>query len=399
MSVSLERILLVTSDPVISNFIIRQSLMPLGYQVYHVERSSEAIRVAKQKNPDLIIADLNLPDLSGKDLLVALSSQGIETPLVILAKEGMESDIIQAFRLGASDYLCWPARETEVLSAIERVLKQVRARREKERLTEELDKTNRKLQDRVRELKTILAIGKTVTSTKRQNELFEKVVEGAVYVTEADAGWLLIKEVEGDGFVLKAQKNLPNSYKTKLHQAWDDGLSSLVALSKDSLGIYGEPLKRFKVAQLGQSALVVPLKVRDEVAGLLVVVRKAARPFTKSNQALLEAVADYASISLVNVKLFQMIEERAHSLEKTAESARVSEREKEALLHTMNKEVRGGMMVAVGYIGMLVDGQMGKLEEEQLDALQLSQKRLKDIVAILENYAPEEANNENIEEE
>ena len=82
MSVSLERILLITSDHDISNIIIRQSLMPFGYQVNHVERSSEAIRAAIQNDPDLIIADLDLPDLSGKDLLVALSSRGIETPLI-----------------------------------------------------------------------------------------------------------------------------------------------------------------------------------------------------------------------------------------------------------------------------------------------------------------------------
>ena len=180
MSVSLERILLVTSGPVISIYIFRQSVMRLGYQVYHVEKSSGAYRVAVQNNPDLIIADLNLPDLSEKDLLAALSSQGIETSLIVLGKEGMESDIIQAFRRVASDYLCWSAREVKVLSAIESVLKQVRAWREKESLTEELDKTNRKLQEGVRELKTILAIGKTATSTKRQNILFEKIVEGAV---------------------------------------------------------------------------------------------------------------------------------------------------------------------------------------------------------------------------
>jgi DNA-binding NtrC family response regulator len=178
MSVSLECILLVTSGPVISVYIFRQSLMRLGYQVFHVEKSSGAHRVAIQNNPDFIIADLNLPELSEKDLLAALSSQGIETPLIVLGNEGIESDIIQAFRREDSDYLCWSAREVKVLSAIERVLKQVRAWREKESLTDELDKTNRKLQEGVRELKTILAIGKTATSTKRQNILFEKIVEG-----------------------------------------------------------------------------------------------------------------------------------------------------------------------------------------------------------------------------
>ena len=111
---------------------------------------------------------------------MAFSPQGIKTPLIVLVKEGMKSDIIQSFRRRASDYLCWSTREAEVLSANERVVKQVRVEWEKEKLTEKLYKTNRNLQELVRELKTILAIGKTVTSTKRQNVLFEKIIEGAV---------------------------------------------------------------------------------------------------------------------------------------------------------------------------------------------------------------------------
>jgi two-component system NtrC family sensor kinase len=381
---TLEHILLVENDLEISDLILRGALQPLGYQVSHVESASEAIQAAIQNNPDLIIADLDLPDLSGKDLLVALVSQGIKTPMIVLAKEGMDSDIIQTFRLGASDYIYWPFREAEVLSAVERLLKQVRSKRDRELLAEELDKTNQELQRRLKELKTILAIGKTVTSTKRQSELFEKVVEGAIYVAEADAGWLLIRDEDGDDFILRAQMNLPRSYKSRMNHVWNDSLNSLVALSKESLEIHGEPLKRFTIAQLGQAVLVVPLKIRNEVAGLLIVIRKAANPFSKNNQALLEAVADYASISLINVKLFQALEARAKSLEKTAEAAKISKEEKEAILRTIDREVRGGMMVAVGYIDMIVDGQLGELNEEQLDALHLSQSRLKEVVSILE---------------
>jgi two-component system NtrC family sensor kinase len=322
MSGSPEHILLVENDPEISDLILRQSLQPLGYQVSHVKGASDAIRATIKNNPDLIITNLDLPDLSGKDLLVALASQGVEAPIIVLTKEGMESDIIQAFRLGASDYVFWPAREAEVLSAVERLLKQVRVKREREMLAEKLDEANQDLRRRLKELKTILAIGKAVTSTTKQTELFRKVVEGAVYVTEADAGWLLIREDEGDEFILKAQKNLPSSYISRMDRVWNDSLSSLVALSKESLEIHGEPLKRFNVAQLGQAVLVVPLKIRNEIAGLLFVIRKAAKPFTQNNQALLEAVADYASISLINVKLFQALEEKARSLERKAKAAK-----------------------------------------------------------------------------
>ena len=101
----LVRILLIESNPEISDLIARQTLQPLGYQVEIAGDSSTAIQKTIHVMPDMIIMDLNMSGLSGKDLLVAFSSQGIDVPLIIIAESGQEEDIIQAFRLGASDYL------------------------------------------------------------------------------------------------------------------------------------------------------------------------------------------------------------------------------------------------------------------------------------------------------
>src|SRR5574338_201320 len=120
-----DRILLVENDPEISDLIARQVLSSVGYSVDVVDDSSAAIKQALLTPPDLIIADLNLPGLSAKDLLVALSSQGMSMPLMVIANKGQEQDIIQAFRLGAADYLLWPARDAEVLSVVERVMERV----------------------------------------------------------------------------------------------------------------------------------------------------------------------------------------------------------------------------------------------------------------------------------
>jgi len=326
MKNSRERILLVESNPELCDLICRQTLEPLGYQLKVVGTAASAIQEIVQFAPHAVLADLNLPGLSGKDLLVALSSQGSDVPVIVIAAKGMESDVIQAFRLGASDYLSTPLREAELVSAVERVFKQMRARREREDLARELQGTNQELQRRVRELTTIFAIGKAVTSISNQRILFDQVVEGAVYVTEANMGWLLQREENGKEFVLSACKNLPPYIREKLNQPWEDGLSSLVALSGESLSISGEPLKRFKISMLCQAALVAPVKVKKEVIGLLVVGRKEALPFGPNNQALLEAVADYASISLVNSRLFRELEERARSLQQTVIKARTAEK-------------------------------------------------------------------------
>lgn len=385
MKTSRERILLVESDPEISDLINRQTLQSLGYQVQVARVASAAIQEAGRYAPDIIITNLNLPDLSGKDLLVALNSQNIDAPVIVIAQKGMEGDLVQAFRLGAADYLLWPMREAEIVSAVERVLKQVRSRRERVTLARQLKQTNDELQQRVRELTTIFAIGKAVTSITNQRELFEKIVEGAVYVTEAYCGWLLIREERGKAFVLAAQRNLPKTIAARINQPWDDGISSLVALSGETLSIYGEPLARFKVSQLGQSALVVPVKLKKEVVGLLVVVRKVPQPFSPSNRTLLEAVADYASISLVNVSLFRALEDRARSLQAAAEAAQASERMKDEAIKNIQDQVAPPLANAIKTIDTLLIGENSRMNAIQKGVLRSALEDLQNITAHIQS--------------
>jgi signal transduction histidine kinase len=171
---------------------------------------------------------------------------------------------------------------------------------------------------------------------------------------------------------------------SKLNQVFDDGLSSLVALSGEALSIHGDPLKRFKVVRIGQSALVVPVKVKKEVVGLLVVTRKEAQPFSNSQQALLEAVADYASISLVNARLFKALEERLSVLQQSADSAQVGERIKDEVLQQIREELSAPLLVMKGNIEMLLSKELGKLNVEQGNAMTVIQDKLKTILDIVE---------------
>ena len=371
-----ERILVVESNPDTSDLIARQTLQPMGYRVETVRVAGEAIQKAISFSPDIIITNLNLHGLSGKDLLVALSSQGVEVPIIVLAEKGSEHDLIQAFRLGASDYLTIPIREAEVITAVERVLKQVRARRERVQLEKQLQQTNQELQRRVRELTTIYSIGKAVTSITDQQSLFDKIVEGAVYISDADHGWLLLRKENSKTFLLSAQRKLPAQYATKLNQPWDDGISSLVALSGEPLSIHGDPLKRFKISELAQSLLVIPVKVKKEVIGLLVVARKTPRPFGPSSQALIEAVADYASISLVNSRLFRALEDRARSYQQSAEAAQVKAQNQEEIFWSALKEMEPPLQSAMETIQALLIGEDSRLNATQKALLKSSYEKL-----------------------
>ena len=371
-----ERILVVESDPDISDLIARQALKPLGYKVSVAPDGTSAIRQAVQSPPDVVIVNLNLPGLSGKDLLVALSSQGISIPMIVLAEKGQEPNVIQAFRLGASDYLMLPAREAEVVSSVERALKQVREARSREKLDAQIKQANAELQRRVRELSTIFAVGRAVISVTDQRVLFNKLVEAITAVTEADMGWLTLKDDKSKSFLLAAQRNLPEGWAKKIGQPLDDGISSLVAMSLETLAIHGQPLQKFKISTLGKSAMVVPVKVHNEAIGMLVVVRKAEKPFGESEHNLSGAIADYASISLVNARLFR-------ALAQNAEAAQNGEKHKNELLQNMRNEVQTTMQAVMYPLGLMAGGKMGAITAEQKQALDSIQTAVKNLAAQL----------------
>jgi two-component system NtrC family sensor kinase len=334
------RVLVVDDDPDVLDLLARQVLQPLGYLVQTADDGGAAIQHALNFSPDLIVASLTLPGLSAKDLLVAMRSQGMEVPMLVTAPEGMEAAAIQAFRLGARDYLVKPLREAEVVSAVERALSEVRLRHERHQLAEQLSESNRELERRVRELTTLYGIGKAVTSTTNQAQLFSKLVDSSLYVTEADLGWVLLIEDRSKQLILRAQRNLPPPVAARLHHPWDDGVSSLVLLSGETLNIYGEGLSKFKTARLGKAALIAPIKVRDQPIGVICVARQEHRPFSERSQAMLEAVADYASISLVNARLFQALEERARRLQKAIEDAQAGVPTSNEMLGLLDRRLR-----------------------------------------------------------
>ena len=364
-----ERILIVESDPDISDLVGRQALQPLGYQLTLTGDAGAAIKSAVQTSPDLIIANLNLPGLSGKDLITALTSQGISAPLVVIAEKGQEQSVIQSFRLGAVDAILWPARDAEVVRVVERALQQTHETRARVQVDRQLEAANQELQRTVRELTIILAIGKAVTSTTDTRRLFDQIVEGAMQVAESETSWLMIRDENTRTFLLTAHRNLPESWAKKINQPLDDGISALVAVSAETLSIHGTPLEKFKVAALGKSAAVVPIKVQNEVIGLLIVVRKADSEIDKVAQSLLEAVADYASISLVNARLFRVVQQNV-------EAARMNEKHRLAMLESLKESIRDEMQVSMYPLNALLSGKPGTLSAEQEQALKAIQSSL-----------------------
>jgi two-component system KDP operon response regulator KdpE len=100
---SRERILVVDDEPQIQRFL-RPALEAAGYDVVAVQNGAEALRAAATTAPALVILDLGLPDMDGKDVIARLRGWS-QVPIIILSARDQETEKIAALDLGADDYI------------------------------------------------------------------------------------------------------------------------------------------------------------------------------------------------------------------------------------------------------------------------------------------------------
>jgi two-component system KDP operon response regulator KdpE len=100
------RILVVDDEPQILRFL-KPSLTAAGYDVIVATAGKDALKAAATQSPDVILLDLGLPDMDGKDVISDLRNWS-KTPILVLSARDREAEKIAAFDLGADDYVNKP---------------------------------------------------------------------------------------------------------------------------------------------------------------------------------------------------------------------------------------------------------------------------------------------------
>ncbi len=110
--------ILVVDDESPIRKLLRVGLNSQGYSVFEAANASSAIEQIALIQPDLILLDLGLPDLSGHELLRRWRDEGSDLPVVVLSSRTDESGIVQALELGADDYITKPFGMNELVARI-----------------------------------------------------------------------------------------------------------------------------------------------------------------------------------------------------------------------------------------------------------------------------------------
>jgi two-component system NtrC family sensor kinase len=383
-----EKILVVDDDPQVLEVVVQQTLAPQGYKVTTAPDGNTALQFALKNEPDIILTSLDLPGLSGRDLITALRSRGNDSTIIATGPRGADSQAVQAFQLGAKDYLGKPLREAELVAAFDRALGDVRLRREREQSSAKLAAVNHLLEKRVKELTTLAGIGKAVIAITDLTQLFARLLEAGLFVTEAEIGWLVLTDDSTGQNVLRAGKNLPKLSTLRLNQPWDDGITSLLMLSGEGLSLAGPALARLRAGQVVKAAVAAPLKARDKVIGVIVAGNKTGQPFTDRHQAMLSAVADYAVVGIVNAWLFQSMEARLQTLQQAYDAQASAGLGHPVETYKLAQQVRAALLQARGDLEPVIQSQAGALNAQQTELLRSARDRLAAIQRQLDALTP-----------
>lgn len=114
-------VLVVDDEPKIRE-LVRSYLEREGYSVLEAGTGQRALETASRAEPDLIVLDLMLPDVSGEEVARSIRSIS-DTPIIMLTAKAAEDDRVAGLRLGADDYLVKPFSPRELVARVEAVLR------------------------------------------------------------------------------------------------------------------------------------------------------------------------------------------------------------------------------------------------------------------------------------
>jgi two-component system NtrC family sensor kinase len=274
-------------------FLADSVLKPEGYRILRATDGKRALEQALAEQPDLIITDLRMPNMSGLELMAALRSADADIPVILTTFYGSEQTAIEAFRLGAKDYLVKPYDIEEMLASVERALIERRLRRETAHLKEGIEVT-RHLEERVRQLHSLCGIGKALSSIQAPDEVLRVSVEAAIHLTGADSSQLFLLHPESGDLELAATREASDSRARRIRQAATDPIADRVAKTGQAL-ITEKTDSDPKVYRLA-----VPLRDSDRIIGVLAVDAKPAHVFGDNDRYQLDILAGFVSVALTN---------------------------------------------------------------------------------------------------
>jgi len=366
-------VMVVDDEPSVVE-VFQEFLSAQGYVLTVATSGEEAVRKLPELRPDIILTDLNLPGLSGLEVMRAAKSVDPEVCVVVVTGYASASTAIDALRQGAYDYVTKPFDLDDVSQIVERGLANRRLKVLNRQLLEELSHKNEilrrhehELRERVRvatsQMTSLYEVGNEISADLDLERRLAVICQRAATLSAARAALVYLRHESGDGFRAAWAHGMQLVSESSDAEAFIAGpgfpgrsARDQVPVREESLGD-GSRLALPGVLGVFANAVAVPLVAENQVIGVLTVADKGGG-FTAEDENFLALFASQSAIAVRNSQLY----EHTKSLDRL----------KSEFVAVVSHEIRTPLTSVKGAVELLADEHYFKNNDQQAKLLSIA---------------------------
>ncbi|MBN1515095.1 response regulator [Candidatus Sumerlaeota bacterium] len=312
------RILIVDDHELILE-TLSDIIEPLGHAVDCVQTGILAIEKICQTDYDLVICDVQMPKMSGLELLEKVKVLRPGLPVVIITGYPSVNLAIEAMKKGALEFVTKPFDAELTTQVIQRAINERKLLRQNEHLLAEvnqkavIEKLNRDLQVKINQLTQLVMINERFAAITDNDELFSEAISLTRDITDAERVSLMIYDRASGYLSIRAAIGIPEEVIRNSQVRIGEGIVGAVARERriihqkqgEENPLIADPINR---RYYTKSFMSVPLLIGDELFGVLNLADKRDRTdFSLSERWMIEQLADKLAIRIENNLLYEGI--------------------------------------------------------------------------------------------
>jgi PAS domain S-box-containing protein len=184
---------LIVDDESSVRYVKSRVLKRHGYAVVEAVNGREALTIAAERQPHVVLLDIKLPDISGYEVCRQLKSNPCTKDIMVLQTSAVHVgwlDRTKGIDSGADAYLIEPAEEEEIVCAVRALIRLAEHARENRRLIERLSESERHMATEYADAKLLQDLSGELIHEQPIESLYEKIVDAAVTIMRSDYGTL-----------------------------------------------------------------------------------------------------------------------------------------------------------------------------------------------------------------
>ena len=379
------RILIVDDEPPVID-VFREFLAGQGYELQTAATGEEALRVIGEFRPDIVLTDINLPGLSGLDVMSHAKSLDPEVAVVVVTGYASASTAIEALRQGAYDYITKPFDLDEVHQIVERGIANRRLKAINRQLVEELREKNEilkqhetQLRERIERatyhMRTLFEVGKEISANLELDPRLHVICARAAQLSNARAAVVFLRHPETEELYVACGFGLELKPREDGQPRFVDPASTLAAASAEKqpvrrllpangpgIEIEGVPGERF------HSYLALPMIAEGQVIGVLAALDNPAG-FSADDESFLASFASQAAIAVHNSLLY----EHTKSLDRL----------KSEFVAVVSHEIRTPLTSVKGALELLSDDRYFQNNDQQTKLLTIAHANAERLLVLI----------------